>query len=63
MCHINKHFMNSNLPEDDEQRIIQRDALLKHSSFINNGSRTVRNHNSEVLDDSSSGNDKGTELL
>jgi len=55
----NKHFLLKNLPEEDEQRIIQRDLLLKHSSFLNNGSQTVRNRNKEVLEDSSLSNDKG----
>jgi len=53
-----KHLLKKNLPEDHEQRIIHRDLLLKHSSIINNGSQTVRNHNNEILNKSTSSNDK-----
>lgn len=57
-----KHLLNSNtnIPEDEEVQTQKRDLLLKHSSLINNGSRTVRNHHNEVLNKSCSNSEKGT---
>lgn len=47
-----KHLLHQNT-ESEEQRIIQRDLLLKRSGVFNNGSQTVRNHDEDkMLDDS-----------
>ena len=52
-----KHLLYNNQQKDDELRILHRNIIMKHASFLNNGSQTVRNNDikdEKIFNDSSS---------
>ena len=58
-----KHLLDQHWISD-EQRVIQRDLLLKRSGVFNNGSRTARNHDEgKMVDNRSDENINGKRIL